>query len=595
MCSETLKSLSRILALACVACLPVAMAAQDTATPAKNAPADYSASKWDIFAGYSYLAPKGTVDTLLPNGNTLGFNYQAIDKGAIFSVARYFNKYVGAEAIGDVHSGSNDDFNGGSAGLIFRYPSADMTPFVHGLVGGERIGGPHYQPDTWGVALTAGGGLDYNTPWFNHHLAIRVFQADFQYMHANFGPVVYGGRANINAARLSAGLVYHIGSFAPPPAVTVACSASPASVFPGDPITVTATAGNLDPKLNAIYSWSGEGVTGNGTTATVSTASMAAGTYTVKCGVKEGKRGKEGLKPWQSADSSTTFTVKAFEPPTLSCSASPTTLKPGETSTITAMGMSPQNRPLTYSYSAAAGTISGSGSSATFSSEGAPAGTVDVTCKVSDDKGQTASADASVTIEAPPPPPVESPEQKQLETRLALHSVFFPTNLPRISNPEGGLVSSQEATLTTLATDFKRYLELKPDARLTLTGHADVRGSVEYNKALSERRVARTKQFLVEQGVPEGAIETRAMGEEQNLTADQVKEMVEQNPDLSATEREKILHELGVIVWAQNRRVDISLSTTGQQSVKQFPFNAEDSMTLLDKKMPTHRKKGARK
>jgi hypothetical protein len=41
------------------------------------------------------------------------------------------------------------------------------------------------------------------------------------------------------------------------------------------------------------------GVTGNGTTATVATAALAPGTYTVKCGVKEGKSGKEGLKPWQ--------------------------------------------------------------------------------------------------------------------------------------------------------------------------------------------------------------------------------------------------------------------------------------------------------
>ena len=65
---------------------------------------------------------------------------------------------------------------------------------------------------------------------------------------------------------------------------------------------MTATAGILDPKLNAIYSWSGTGVTGNGTTATVATGSLAPGTYTVKGEVKEGKPGKEGLKPGQMAD-----------------------------------------------------------------------------------------------------------------------------------------------------------------------------------------------------------------------------------------------------------------------------------------------------
>ena len=147
---------------------------------------------------------------------------------------------------------------------------------------------------------------------------------------------------------------------------------------------------------------------------------------------------------------------------------------------------------------------------------------------------------------------------------------------------------SQEGTLATLAKDFKRYLELKPDAHLTLTGHADVRGSVEYNQALSERRVVRTKLFLVEQGVPEAKIETLGLGKEDDLTAAQVEEAVKQNPELSATEREKLIHELPVIVLAQNRRVDVVLSTTGEQSVRQFPFNAADAMTLLDKKTPAH-------
>ena len=137
-----------------------------------------------------------------------------------------------------------------------------------------------------------------------------------------------------------------------PPPVTLACQANPPAIFPGDTVTATATAGSVDTKknTNVIYDWSGTGVTGSGTTATVNTASLAPGSYTVKATVKEGKKGKEGLKPGQTADCSASFTVKEFEPPTLSCSASPSTLKPGETSTVTATGLSPQNRPLTYSY-----------------------------------------------------------------------------------------------------------------------------------------------------------------------------------------------------------------------------------------------------
>jgi hypothetical protein len=378
-----------VLALACAALLPMAMAAQDSAKPAAKAPVSDSPSKWDIFAGYSYLAPHGTVTPAVGNP----YQLDGIDWGAIMSVSRYFNNYVGVQAEGDEHnvneskggSGStyaNDDFSGASGGLIFRYPTADITPFVHGLVGVERVGSV-YATDRWGVVLTAGGGMDYSTPLFDRHLGIRLFQADYQYSHEDFDTA---GRGNFKIARLSAGIVWHIGTIAPPPPVTLACSVNPTSIFPGDPVTATATAGMLNPKLTAVYTWTGTGVTGNGTTASVATGPLSAGTYTVKVEVKEGP------KAGQLADCSATFTVKAYEPPTLTCSASPSTIKPGESSTVTAVGVSPQNRPLTYSYSAAAGTINGSGTTATFSSTGAPTGPVGITCNVSDDKGQTATA-----------------------------------------------------------------------------------------------------------------------------------------------------------------------------------------------------------
>ncbi len=52
--------------------------------------------------------------------------------------------------------------------------------------------------------------------------------------------------------------------------------------------------------------------------------------------------------------------------------------------------MSPQNRPLTYSYSATGGTVTGTGTTAEFASAGAPTGVVGITCNVSDDKGHSA-------------------------------------------------------------------------------------------------------------------------------------------------------------------------------------------------------------
>ena len=602
MYSRSIQSLSRALAVALVALIPVALSAQSSGKSSSG----HNPSRWDIFAGYSYLAPKGSVTTPVAPSGTLTGSYKAINVGGLFSGAYFFNKFAGVQVEYGFHEwgtenpnggyvgtrGNNDGFQTVAGGLIGRFPADNITPFVHALVGGADVTGPTSQGPKWGPQLTVGGGMDYELPFFNHRFAFRLFQADFQYTHANFGPTYPGGRANINAARLSTGLVIHAGSQVPPPPVTLACSASPTSVFPGEPITVTATAGSLDPKLNTIYSWSGSGASGTGTTTTIQTTSLEPGNYSVKGDVKEGKSGKEGLKPGQAADCSASFTVKAFEPPTISCSVTPTTIKPGDSATVNCTGMSPQNRPLTYSYTTTAGTVTGSGTTAQYSSAGAPPGAVGITGKVADDKGHTASSDTSLTVEAPPPPPppAPSPQQLQLESRLALHSVFFPTDLPRTTNPSGGLVQSQEGTLTTLASDFKQYLQFKPDAKLLLIGHADARGSSEYNKALSDRRVTRTKQYLVEQGVPDSNIQTQALGKEENLSADQVKQLVDQSTELTAAEREKFTKNLTTIVWAQNRRVDIVLSTTGQQSVRLYPFNAADSLTLINAKAPARNK-----
>ena len=74
--------------------------------------------------------------------------------------------------------------------------------------GCNRLGGPVHEPYTYGPALTVGGGLDYALPFLGGHLGLRLFQADYEYFHANFGPqppYPTGGRANLKVARLSTG------------------------------------------------------------------------------------------------------------------------------------------------------------------------------------------------------------------------------------------------------------------------------------------------------------------------------------------------------------------------------------------------------
>lgn len=277
------------------------------------------------------------------------------------------------------------------------------------------------------------------------------------------------------------------------PPITLACNAAPPAIFAGEPVTVTATPGAVNPnkKTNVIYGWTGTGVTGNGTTATVDTASLAPGTFTVKADVKEGKKGKEGLKPGQAAECTASFTIKEFEPPTLSCSASPTTIKPGDSSTVTATGMSPQNRPLTYTYSAAAGTINGSGTTATFSSTGAPTGPVGITCNVADDKGHSATGATSVTIEAPPPPPVPHTQ--------ALCSISFEMDKKHPTRVD----NESKACLDEVALDLQK----QSDAKAVVVGEATAQEKTlpkHHRKNakvvdLAAERAVNTKDYLVKE------------------------------------------------------------------------------------------------
>jgi outer membrane protein OmpA-like peptidoglycan-associated protein len=172
---------------------------------------------------------------------------------------------------------------------------------------------------------------------------------------------------------------------------------------------------------------------------------------------------------------------------------------------------------------------------------------------------------------------------EQPETKLAMRSVYFPTNRPRSLKSDAALLPSEKDELKSVADAFKTLLTVKPDAHLVLSGHADRRGPDGYNQSLSERRAELAKRFLVQQGIPEGNLETQAYGKKQNLTVEQVKQLLDQNPNLSADEKEKALQRLQTFVLANNRRVDITLSTTGQESARTYPLNSSDYAALVNR------------
>jgi outer membrane protein OmpA-like peptidoglycan-associated protein len=289
---------------------------------------------------------------------------------------------------------------------------------------------------------------------------------------------------NFNLFRLSAGIVFRTGSFAPPVPVTIACVTSPSEVYPGEPVTVTSTAGNLRTKDKAVYNWSGEGVSGKDTTATVDTSKLAPGTYTVKCGVKE------GVKPWQIADSLATFTIKAFEPPTITCSPNPATINVGENSTITANGVSPQNLPLTYSYKVDTGKVSGGGKTAVYDSTGVQPGSVKVVCTAEDDKGHAASADTYVNVVAPAAP---------IQHVSALCSIAFDKDKKRPTRVD----NEAKACLDEVALDLQK----QTDAKVVVVGDNDANEQAELAKG--QKAAAKNKKLKVADPAAQRAVNTK--------------------------------------------------------------------------------------
>ena len=98
--------------------------------------------------------------------------------------------------------------------------------------------------------------------------------------------------------------------------------------------------------------------------------------------------------------------------------------------------------------------------------------------------------------------------------------VFFSTN-------KSELTSAATTTLGKQAT----YLKANPTLNVVLEGHADERGTREYNLALGERRAIAAKNYLISNGVAANRIKVLSYGKEKPA-----------NPASN------------VLAWSQNRR-----------------------------------------
>lgn len=365
--------LPMLLVFALVLCLPSLLAAQSTDAP-----------QAEIFLGYSWYHMGGQITPSL-------FNVPDFKKGAGLQVTYNLNRWAGLTA--DFGGRYNDVFRLESyaVGPKFTYRTEHLMPFVEALYGLQHVDSAPTR-DQNSTIFFLGGGLDYK---INRHWSIRPFQAD--YVLTNFSQSNPPGHSTTyNGVRLQAGFSLDLGMPKMEREVTATCSAEPSAVDAGVAVRVSVTPSGFMPKRIVSYSYASTSVKigGNTGTASVDTTGLAPGTYTVSAKVWDNGKGAHQ----RSATCQTSFSVNRppMRGPSLTVSASPASLLCGDSSTITAVGSSPDNSPLTYSCTANSGHLTGSGPTYNLDTAGVPASTIGVDCSVTDARNLSASASTSV-------------------------------------------------------------------------------------------------------------------------------------------------------------------------------------------------------
>src|SRR6202167_1853989 len=435
--------------------------------------------KWDLFVGYQWLHPGGTVP--VPFGdfnNPTGQKVPDMSAGFGSAFTYNFDPHWGAEVDFGQNWGSSNYETTGSIGPRFIWRTDGANYFLHTLISLNRVSIDGLNAGN-GVGAILGGGMDLP---IKKWLAFRLFEADYVWGRHNYADFVTSDfpdlrRPSFEGVRLRTGLVFNWGG-APPVTPTASSSVQPTEVMVGEPITASVTASNFNPKHTVTYAWSGNGgqVTGKDTTAQIDTTNAAPGTYTVTAHVTDPK-----MKNSNEASCSASYTIKPLppkNPPTMSCSASPSSVQAGGSVTVTCSCTSPDNVPVSVaSWNTTSGNISGSGNTATLDTTGAAPGSITVGATCTDSRGVASPASTQVTIENPPPPPPKASKLSQCD---------FPNEKKpwRVDN-----------TCKAILDDVAKNLQQNPDSKLVIVGSAD---PAERRKNLAGERAVDSKFYLTE-------------------------------------------------------------------------------------------------
>jgi outer membrane protein OmpA-like peptidoglycan-associated protein len=171
--------------------------------------------------------------------------------------------------------------------------------------------------------------------------------------------------------------------------------------------------------------------------------------------------------------------------PSIACTATPASVRQGDTSNINCDGQSPDNRPLTYAFASDRGALSPRDNMAVLATRDAGPGPITVNATVTDDRNLSASTAVTVNVEAPPPAP-----QPNLAGEIA-----FKPNSAYVDNRAKALLDG-----------IALRLNQERDTKAVVVGFSDPKES----KTLAARRAAAVKAYLVKtKGVDAARIETR--------------------------------------------------------------------------------------
>jgi peptidoglycan-associated lipoprotein len=200
--------------------------------------------------------------------------------------------------------------------------------------------------------------------------------------------------------------------------------------------------------------------------------------------------------------------------PQITLTAAPGTINRGQATTLQWQA----TNAATVSITPELGAVTTSGTRSV-----SPASSVTYTATASG-PGGTATGVARVTVNTPPPPPAAPPPPRAPDVSIGtlfqqnVQDIFFDYDQSEIRGDQMPRLQGNA-----------NWLRANPTVRFTIQGHADERGSQEYNLGLGDRRANAVRQFLASQGITDSRINVVSFGEERPACQDQTEDCFQRN------------------------------------------------------------------